>query len=159
MHSSKVFKKTKLSITFCIVVREQLDVKLLCECRQVRRHHAAGGQVDLVTAGLHLVTVRVAHDFWQSWRVGSCDRRAQTRTSVTPEPSCRAAPVDLCPGRRFRWRQSAGSSPGPPTAPRLAEGAPGSGFHPPPALVALWWLSPVGTQPASGTLRRETCRE
>lgn len=35
---------------------EQLDVKLLSEGRQVRRHHAARGQVDLVTAGLHLVT-------------------------------------------------------------------------------------------------------
>lgn len=33
---------------------EQLDVKLLSEGRQVRRHYTAGGQVDLVTAGLHL---------------------------------------------------------------------------------------------------------
>lgn len=33
---------------------EQLDVKLLGEGRQLWRHHAAGGQVELVTAGLHL---------------------------------------------------------------------------------------------------------
>lgn len=37
---------------------EQLDVELLSEGCQVRRHHTAGGQVDLVTAGLHLATDR-----------------------------------------------------------------------------------------------------
>lgn len=40
--------------TFWVIVSEQLDVELLGEGGQVRRHHAAGGQVDLVTAGLHL---------------------------------------------------------------------------------------------------------
>lgn len=43
------------SFTFWVVVCEQLDVKLLGKCSEVGRHHAAGGQVDLVTAGLHLV--------------------------------------------------------------------------------------------------------
>lgn len=43
------------SFTFWVVVCEQLDVKLLGKCGEVGRHHAAGGQVDLVTAGLHLV--------------------------------------------------------------------------------------------------------
>lgn len=49
----------KFKFTFWIVVCEQLDVKLLSEGCQVRRHHTAGGQVDLVTAGLHLVQDRV----------------------------------------------------------------------------------------------------
>lgn len=49
----------KLNVTFWIVVCEQLDVKLFSEGCQVRRHHAAGGQVDLVTAGLHLEQDRV----------------------------------------------------------------------------------------------------
>lgn len=44
-----------VSFTFWVIVCKQLDVKLLGEGGQVRRHHAAGGQVDLVTAGLHLV--------------------------------------------------------------------------------------------------------
>lgn len=43
------------SFTFWVIVCEQLDVKLFGEGGQVRRHHAAGDQVDLVTAGLHLV--------------------------------------------------------------------------------------------------------
>lgn len=47
--------KIKQMFTFRVVVREQLDVKLFCKSRQVRRHHAAGGQVDLIAAGLHLV--------------------------------------------------------------------------------------------------------
>lgn len=34
---------------------EKLDVILLGKGSQVWRHHTAGGQVDLVTAGLHLV--------------------------------------------------------------------------------------------------------
>lgn len=41
--------------TFWVIVCEQLDVELLGEGGQVGRHHAAGGQVHLVTAGLHLV--------------------------------------------------------------------------------------------------------
>lgn len=51
-------EKKKQTLTFGVVVCEQLDVKLLSECCQVRRHHTAGGQVDLVTAGLHLVQER-----------------------------------------------------------------------------------------------------
>lgn len=47
------------NFTFGIVVCEQLNVKLLSEGCQVRRHHTAGGQVDLVTAGLHLEQERV----------------------------------------------------------------------------------------------------
>lgn len=43
------------NFTFWVVVCEQLDVKLLGEGGEVGRHHAAGGQVDLVTAGLHLL--------------------------------------------------------------------------------------------------------
>lgn len=45
----------KFSLTFWIIVSEKLDVILLGEGRQVWRHHTAGGQVDLVTTGLHLV--------------------------------------------------------------------------------------------------------
>lgn len=40
--------------TFGVVVCEQLDVELLSEGSEVWRHHAAGGQVHLVAAGLHL---------------------------------------------------------------------------------------------------------
>lgn len=48
-------QKNELPLTFGIIVREQLDVKLFSEGCQVGRHHTAGGQVDLVTAGLHLI--------------------------------------------------------------------------------------------------------
>lgn len=37
---------------------EQLDVKLFSKGCQIRRHHTAGGQVHLVTAGLHLLQER-----------------------------------------------------------------------------------------------------
>lgn len=43
------------NFTFGIIVRQQLDIKLLSKRCQVWRHHAAGGQVDLVTAGLYLL--------------------------------------------------------------------------------------------------------
>lgn len=48
----------KFSLTFWIIVSEKLDVILLGEGGQVWRHHTAGGQVDLVTTGLHLVQHR-----------------------------------------------------------------------------------------------------
>lgn len=44
--------------TFGVIVCEQLDVELFGEGGQIRRHHAAGGQVHLVTAGLHLLRNR-----------------------------------------------------------------------------------------------------
>lgn len=46
--------RNKLHFTFRIVVCEQLDVKLFSEGCELRRHHTAGGQVELVTAGLDL---------------------------------------------------------------------------------------------------------
>lgn len=49
----------KFNVTFWIIVCQQLDIKLFSKGGQVRRHHAAGGQVDLVTAGLHLEQDRV----------------------------------------------------------------------------------------------------
>lgn len=58
---SNQLSKKKVTFTFGVTVCEQLDVKLFSEGCEVRRHHTAGGQVDLVTAGLHLVQERERH--------------------------------------------------------------------------------------------------
>ena len=43
-----------ISLTFWIIMSQQLYVKLFSKCSQVWRHHTAGGQVNLVTIWFYL---------------------------------------------------------------------------------------------------------
>lgn len=63
--------------TFRVVVREQLDVKLFSKSRQVRRHDTAGCQVDLITAGLHLVQIKIQ----ERWSTSSFTNQKRTDRS------------------------------------------------------------------------------
>lgn len=65
-------------LTFRVIVREQLDIKLFSKRRQVRRHDTAGRQVDLITAGLHLVQTKIQED----QQLASQTRKEQTDLHV-----------------------------------------------------------------------------
>jgi len=70
--------------------------------------------------------------------VSTTDRRWNTKRFHLPEPSCRAAPADLCQDQRCRWLRSSGYWPEPPAPPMLAAGEPTIGRHPPEGHAVLW---------------------
>lgn len=75
---------------------EQLDVELLGEGGQVRRHHAAGGQVHLVTAGLHLVQDKRTSSAFGCWPTRGVTLIYLSSNSWTGSLICRSS-------SRKRW--------------------------------------------------------